>query len=70
MTALVAFLICVTRTDPGLLTEPFIANVAGFWDLTTCQAEAAVLDLLLMHGESAGDSIIEDLSTLEVIFSV
>ncbi len=66
---LVAFLVHALRQDPRLVTAPFIANVTSFWTLTVADAEAAVLDLLAMHGETAGGSIVEDLGTLAVIFS-
>ncbi len=65
---LVAFLVHVLRTEPRLLTESFAFQMAGFWGLVSSQAEAAVIDLLIMHGESPGNSILEDLDTLEVIF--
>ncbi len=38
--------------------------------LELADAEATVLDLLAMHAESAGDSIVDDLCTLEIIFSL
>ncbi len=65
---LVAFLIHAARKDPQLVTEPFIANVASFWSLTLADAEAAILDLLAMHGEDTGETLVEDLATLEIIF--
>ncbi len=66
---LIAFLIHALRTDPQLLTEAFIENVAKFWSLTAADAESAVIDLLAMNEEDAGDSLLEDINTLEVIFS-
>ncbi len=66
---LIAFLIQTLRTDPPLSTEAFIENVAKFWSLTPADAESAVIDLLAMHEEDAGDLLLEDINTLDVIFS-
>ncbi len=65
---MVAFLIHVLRTEPRLLTESFAFKVAGICGLVSSQAEAAVIELLKMHGEPAGNSILEDLAIIEVIF--
>ncbi len=66
---LVAFLIHTLRNEPKLVTETFIANIAQYWSLPIVDVEAAVLDLLAIHRDDAGDTIIEDLGTLSIIFS-
>ncbi len=66
---LVAFLVHTLREEPKLVTEAFIANIAKYWTLGVVDVEVAVLDVLAMHGEDAGDTIIYDLNTLSVIFS-
>ncbi len=66
---LVAFLIHTLREEPKLVTETFLANIAKYWSLGVVDVEAAVLDVLTMHGEDAGYTLIEDLGTLSIIFS-
>ncbi len=66
---LVAFLIHTIREEPKLVTESFIANIAKYWSLGVVDVETAMLDVLAMHGEDAGDTLLDDLGTLEVILS-
>ncbi len=52
------------------ILDIFIRHIARFWPINIPEVQAANIDLLAFHGESAGDSILEELGTLEVFFAM